>query len=348
MQTYLDAYVGRLRKEMEVLAMGRCNLDFADAMSALCTKPPFLTVGGEWLPAEDVELHFLRDIHPLVEPSRFEHSPIAVTITAETVRVFRNAELSASILEVARRDIQRARAAYIDLPHGSFPLGDDLQVRAILAVPDANGLRFTAAIGPRGSNKARRFSWSAGTNVVADGLQMQACATEMGSRIAFGISVTKYEMPVEHLLGGRPRKIAKLLREIEAGLVLSVAQLRSVLDSGGGEALVDLPHVALCDPRRATGNRKKTERENSFFRIRRLPHLRGVAIMQESRSDAFIAVDGVHAEPRRLIDVRGFFRMQPYGPRHSLRRLTWVPSHSRWIRDDGRTEMIALPRPLAA
>jgi hypothetical protein len=106
--------------------------------------------------------------------------------------------------------------------------------------------------------------------------------------------------------------------------------------------------VGLNDPRRRTGNRKKTERVNSFFRIRRLPHLRGVAVRAAYQLQPPRASDDDAAVRRRLVKVRGFFRMQPYGPRRSLRQLIWVPAHTRWIRDDGRVEMMPLLRPTPA
>lgn len=221
----------------------------------------------------------------------------------------------------------------------------NLQIRAILAVPDANGLRFAAAIAPRGSNKARHVSWRAGSDSLAGGAEVHACATDMGSHIAYGISVAECDEPIEHLLGRRPRRIRRLLREIEAVALLAVTQLRSTVDAGEGAALADLPYVGLSDPRRTTGNRKKAERENSLFRIKRLPHLRGVTVIAEATQAYRVSSDADVGSVFGIVNVRPFYRMQSYGPRHSLRRLIWVPAHSRRVRDDGRVEMIVVPRP---
>lgn len=348
MQTYLDAYTSRLRKELETAVGLKCSLDFPEVLREMCTRNPYLSVIQGTLPASQVELGFLRDIHPFVEPERFKTPPIAIMIGADTVSIFRNSDVNKSVGEAAARDISFACAAYVDLPHGAFPVGENMQIRAILAVPDVSGLRFTAAIGLGGSNKTRHFSWQAGSNVVTGGAEVNACATEMATHIHLGITVTECDEPIEHLLGRRPRRIRRVLREIETVALLSIAQFRSILDAGEGAAFVDLPYIGLGDQRRRTGNRKKTERENSFFRIRRMPHLRGVTVQAASRPQPLSASDDDAVARRRFVTVRGFFRMQPYGPRRSLRHLIWVRTHTRWIRDDGRVEMLALPRPAPA
>lgn len=344
MQTYLDAYIGRLRKEFEAQVGARCVLDFPDVLKNFCTRTPYLAVGPRPVQGSEIELAFFRDIHPFVEPQRFTTPPIAITIETETVDIFRNSDVSASVGEVAARDIAVARAAYVDFPHGSFPVDEAMQIRAVLAVPEAGGLRFIAAIGLRGSNKARHFSWRAGHDAVTGGPEVNACVTESPSLIHLGISVTECE-PIETLLGGRPRRIRRLLRQIETVMLLAVAQFRSTLDAGDDAALGGLPHVGLTDPRRRSGNRKKTERENSFFRIRRLPHLRGVTVQTANHSWQQAPVDNGTVVRRRLQQVRGFFRMQPYGEGRSLRRLIWVPPFTRWVLDDGRVEMLALANP---
>ncbi len=347
MQDYLDAYIARFRREFEAQVGTRCVLDFPSVLKNFCTRPPYLALGSGPVPGSEIELAFFRDIHPFVEPERFATPPIAIMIEAETVDVFRNSDVSASAGEAATRDITVARAAYVDFPHGSFPVGEAMQIKAALAVPEAGGLRFTAAIGSRGSNKARHFSWLAGSDAVTGGPEVSACVTERPPYIHLGITFTECE-PIEPLLGGRPRRIRRLLRQIETVTLLAVSQFRSIVDAGEDATLVELPYIGLADPRRRTGNRKKTERENSFFRIRRMPHLRGVTVQPAPHTRRHAGTDDDTPVRRRLQQVRGFFRMQPYGTGRSLRRLIWVPPFTRWVLDDGKVEMLVLSTPAPA
>jgi hypothetical protein len=170
--------------------------------------------------------------------------------------------------------------------------------------------------------KAQQTPWGDGVSQVerrsragvTDGTKVESSTKETDTHIALGLDMTEYEVPIEHLLGGRASKIRKLLREIERVLFLAVAQYRSIVDAGEDGALFEEPHVRLADPRRQTGNRKQTARANSFFRIKRLPHLRGVTIMTDSHARQLVASDRDDGARRKLVEVRPFYRMQPCHP----------------------------------
>lgn len=352
MRTSLDAYIDRLRKSLETRVDSNADFDFPIYLTQVCVEGPYYLTNAARLgvtAAFQVELRYFRDIHPFVEPEAFEAPAIAVTVTPETVDIFRNDDVNVSVRTVAEQDIGVARAAYVDLPHHSFRVGENMQIREVLAAPETDGgLRITAGIGLRGSNKTRHFSWLAGDVAVTGGTKVESSTKETVTHLALGLDMTEYDEPIEHLLGGRASKIRKLLREIERVLFLAVAQYRSIVDTDEDGALVEEPYVGLADPRRQTGNRKQTARANSFFRIKRLPHLRGVTIMIDGCARQRVASDRDDGARRKLVEVRPFYRMQPYGPKRSLRRLIWIPAHTRWVRDDGRVEMLALPRPAPA
>jgi hypothetical protein len=161
--------------------------------------------------------------------------------------------------------------------------------------------------------------------------------------VSLGISLGHFTLSIEDGLGGSVRRTRKLLREIEKVALLAVAQLRSFADAGEEEQLACLPHLGLTDPRRHRGNVKKVERENAIFRIRRLPHLRGVSIVENVGDVAGCnSTSEDWKGPRRQVAVRSFYRMQPYGPGRELRRLIQIAAHTRWVRDDGRVQMIQL------
>lgn len=344
---YLDVYAMRLRAGFEA-EIGTHAFDFATLLKDICRESEgLLARPDEHSPASQVELGFFAYMRPFVEPEAFQPSPVAVTVTSESVEIFRAGYVNGSVRDLAEEDIRAARAAYVDLPHGSFPVGENMQVRAILAAPEAGGrLRITAAIGQRGSNKAEHFSWLAGDAEVSTGASVSATSIDNEYFVTYKIDIIEADALNGLQLSLRPRAIRKLIREIEQVIFLAVAQHRSLIDRQEDGELEVLPHIGLTDPRRRTGNRKKTERENSFFRIKRLPYLRGVTVMAEAYQTSSIAADAVgDCTPGKLINVRPFYRMQAYGPRHSLRRLIWVPAHSRRVRDDGRVDMIVLPAP---
>jgi hypothetical protein len=182
----------------------RCGLDFPAVLKQMCTRNPYLSAIQGHLPASQVELRFLRDIHPIVEPERFPTPPIAIMLAGETLEIFRDGDVNASVSAAASGDIGLARAAYLDFPNASFPVCENMSIRAALVVPDADGLRVTAAIGPRGSNRARHFSWRAGSDAVTGGGEVRGSVTELPQQhLALGISVAEYDEPIELLLGSR-------------------------------------------------------------------------------------------------------------------------------------------------
>lgn len=342
---YLNTYAMALKASVEA-EIGTSALDFAAILKEVCRDSERSLKRPDDQPvAAKVELGVFADIRPFVEPEAFQSSPIAVAVAAESVQIFRSGHVSNSVAELAEVDIRSARAAYVDLPHGSFPVGESLQVGAILAAPEHGGrLRVTAAVGQRGSNKAMHFSWLAGDTVPARGGSVGTISIRNDYFVAYRFCVNDSDASRCPLSRQRPRQLSKLMREVERVIFLAVAQHRSLVDGQEDGDLEVLPHIGLGDPRRRTGNRKRTEREYSFFRIKRLPHLRGVTVMAEEYRDERIAAQAdLDCTPTKLIDVRPFYRMQAYGPQHSLRRLIWVPAHRRRIRDDGRVDMVVLP-----
>jgi hypothetical protein len=344
MQTYFDAIIARLRKDVAHGLVGVPSqfeeyLRQASSLSAVGAAPEH----GTPTPQSDLALRFFRYTRPLVAPAEFQKQPLALMLAAESVPVFREGDINASVRTVASEDIAAAGVAYVDIPHGAFPVGDDLHIRMIVAVPDAFGLRLVAAIAPLRSNRGRLFSWLLGDNTIQGAADVAGWVGRRPNGVSMGISLGHFTLSIEDGLAGSVRRTRKLLREIEKVALLAVAQLRSIADAGEEAQLACLPHVGLMDPQRHRGNVKKVERENAIFRIRRLPHLRGVRVVDDGDDVAGCNTTSADWDgPRRQVAVRSFFRMQPYGPGRELRRLIQVAAHTRWVRDDGRVEMIQL------
>jgi hypothetical protein len=349
MQTALDAYIDTLRKDIEREPIEGIAREFPELLRRVCDGSPYQLFGSETRelrPGSERQRRFFYDIYPFIEPHRFDTTPIAMMLAAGTPAIFREGKAHPSIRKVATDDIRAARVAYVELPHGSFPVGDRHQIRAVIIVPAENGtLRFTAAIGERGSNRTRHFFWHTDENSPADGVEVRGIVRKLPHHYGLGVSMIQHPVPIETVLGGRPRRIRKLLRQIETVALLAVAQYRSIVDAGGEAGLAELPHIAIADRRRSQGNRKQVARRNSFFRIRLLPHLGGIQVVAGDRKGPRLAFAKEAGGRRRLVTVRWFFRWQPYGPGRSLRRLILVQSYTRWIRDDGKAELVRLPLP---
>lgn len=349
MKTYIDDYVSRLRKAYQAEIGARGKLDVQAMLRDLLGYTALTLANGTTLhPSAEVELRFMEGIGPFIFPRLAGVSAAALTVTSETVGFFRTGNISRAVKAVAEADVETAGSVYLDFPHGAFPVGRDRQIRMILARQENGRLRITSAVAPRGSNKGRRFSWFAGEASVCGAADTQTWVAETDRQLLLGLNLDEPDQPIEPLLGRKPNQVRQLLRQIERVMFLAIAQRRSLIDAGDEVALIDLPHIGLADPKRRSGNSKQIERKNSFFRIKRLPHLHGIAVEQATYSGSRTVFRRGGEGPYRFVQVRGFYRMQPYGAKHRLRRLIWIPAHTRWVRDDGRIDMIALPRPMAA
>lgn len=285
---------------------------------------------------------FLCNLHLLMCPELADGSVSAFSVAAESVGFYRKSKPSGAVRAASLAEIGSQAVTFVNVPHHSFPIGGNLQIRGVLATLDAGRILLTAAVAPRGSNKVRHMRWRLGETSPEDVTDIWLRSyCQNGYKAEWNTQA--HEQGIEDHLGMKGRALAALLREIENVLLLTVAQYRSIVDAGEAD-VEEVPHLPIDDHRRRTGNRKAAARNFSLFRIRRLSHLDGITIMYErasnpSRSSPFFPHDG----PIRLCDVRGHFRMQPYGTKSALRKLIWVSPHERWIACDGRTVMHALP-----
>jgi hypothetical protein len=209
---------------------------------------------------------------------------------------------------------------YVDVPHGRLLVGEGLQIRAIFAIPGmtenesgelhwGGSVLVHALVAVAGSEHE---SGSVYAKVSSDDARPSALASDPQTPLG-GITIDGLAPA-----GGEDTALAIYLRVMEH----SVRFLRMTLayrrygPAGSQQAIGQTP------AERVAMNRFKPKKGESLFAMTRLLP----AADNLGRPDKIMNV-GWSLTARQ--EVSGHFRLQPYGPGASLRRLSWVAAYER-------------------
>jgi hypothetical protein len=256
-------------------------------------------------------------------------SPSAAVLSADIVHALSGATLSPEIRQRGRSEAMRRRLTYLDIPHGALRIGEGMQVRALFIagnqVPlEGEQVNFTAILTPPGRNCWRRIGWTEDRDIIIDDSRTMAdlryalvCTPEPGNDFA---------EPLEQAARRAGVALQDVLEDLEAFALLALTYMGTVEEGRDDAPWPVVPHIPLGHPRRRGRNAQQVAKRFSFFKAHRIGAVPG----------DFGRPSDQKAQGRTLgrrTEVRGHFRLQPYGPRGSLRRLQWILPHMRGPRD---------------
>jgi hypothetical protein len=181
-------------------------------------------------------------------------------------------------------------AWYIDLPHNSLLVGENLQARAIFSLPSTEGssVAMNTILTRPGSNKiVARLSWKWGEKPVA------------------GFALADFDV--------------NAVRDCIENLAALALLYKAV---AGAEHGADLPHKCASDMARNPRREARVRKKFSLFRVRRLSSPpEGFGGRHTHRQGGWqIAVRH---------KVSWHFKLQPHGPQRSLRKLVRIEGYER-------------------
>ena len=257
----------------------------------------------------------------------------AVRLTAELLEDLSKARAPDAVTDLWRGELDKAW--YLDFPHRGLLLGEGLQLRALFAgeIPHEGAWAVAILTAPGSDRNVSRIAWRIGSG--GGWHRNEPDVRVLGARVS-----EQGDASLDDLLvfGEVPPFDADYFREaVESLLALTILYATTRDTAAPGEMLPRItPEALSANPRKAAQKAKKF----SLFAIRHLA----------SPPDRFgrVRVAGRRWAGWRLDvrqEVRGFFRMQAHGPRHSLRRLQWIDGYERGPGDGRvRAEMQTLDR----
>jgi hypothetical protein len=346
MVTWLDWYVrwrmeasdarSKITRQMEMGATSPL-MAFAEEIEEICAysagkRDEFVKMVGNPKKAEEYALRcacmspFLRGFASLKMRKHFSPigRPLGIVLTRETATMLSDADPPrddwchhAFGSGVGQDNLN---GVYVDVPHGRLLVGEGLQIRAIFAIPgttenESGGLHWGgsvlvhALVTVAGSEHE---SGSVYAKVSSDDARPSALASDPKTPLG-GITINGLTPA-----GGEDAALAIYLRVMEH----SVRFLRMTLayrrygPAGSQQAIGQTP------AERVAMNRFKPKKGESLFAMTRLLP----AADNLGRPDKIMNV-GWSLTARQ--EVSGHFRLQPYGPGASLRRLSWVAAYER-------------------
>jgi hypothetical protein len=252
--------------------------------------------------------------------------PAAAVLSADIVHALSDATLSQEIRQRGRAEAMRRRLTYLDIPHGALRIGEGMQVRALFIAGNQDPLEgeqvnFTAILTPPGRNVWRRIGWTEDRNIIIDDGRTTAdvryalvCAPEPGNDFA---------EPLEQAARRAGVALRDVLQDLEAFALLALTYMGTVEEGRDDAPWPVVPHIPLDHPRRRGRKARQVAKTFSFFKAHRIGAVPGGF----GRPDDWEKGQG-RALGRRT-EVCGHFRLQPHGPRGSLRRLQWILPHMR-------------------
>jgi hypothetical protein len=257
------------------------------------------------------------------------HPPTASILSDDVVDALSGATISQEIRQRGRAEALRRRLTYLDLPDRSLMIGEGMQVRALFIGGDrtqsGEQVNFTAILTPPGRNTWRRVGWTEDRSMIindnrpgGDLRYPLVCTPEPGN---------DFTEPLEQAAERAGVVLQDVLEDIEAFALLALTYMGTAEEGRGHEPWPAVPHIPLDHPRRRGRNAQQVAKKFSFFKAHRIG-----AVPEGLRRPA----DRNQGQGRTLgrrTEVRGHFRLQPHGPRGSLRRLQWIAPHMRGPRD---------------
>jgi len=241
--------------------------------------------------------------------------PLGLLLTRSTANLLSNAVPLNIPDETWRSALGVGRAVYVDVPHGAILLdvgterSDMLQLRAIFAAPfmppDMPGhTLFIAQMTDRGSERGRG---RVGGLLSPDGqiLRFGSAAT--------GRTATDWTL--------RPPFVHSETEKMALGRAGTFLRLVLAYHFFGPSAARE-PVAATPTERLRSGKPRKDE---SLFAFTRLHHSDAVGRSRETIPSSWSLTNRQ--------EVSGHFKLQPYGPQQSLRRLIWVDAYERGPED---------------
>lgn len=247
-----------------------------------------------------------------------ELAPLALAPEREVIEAFRDTRPSEDVRSFAVGALAEHRGFYVDVPQRSVPLGcGRLELRAIFGIVEGTRIHFSAVLTAAGEGSARRLHWMPHCpETKLDNLHHPRAAAMGASRTGGPL------LELGTLLDQEKIDIAELRTTVEDLALLCVTHAKT---AAGGEqpAWLELPHMARDDVRRQGRRAGANAKKFSLFRVQRL-EARG---LRRDGTCEPSAPTGIQQSVRSR--VTGHYRLQAHGPRHSLRRLTWIAEHMR-------------------
>lgn len=233
--------------------------------------------------------------------------PLGLVLTRPTAALLANAKPPAD--DSSWRSALGERTAYIDVPHGAVRIGDTLQLRAIfvrkMQNPYVDQSMVIAVVTDRGSEQGRG--------------RMLALLQGADGRVVPALDESRKPLTELSLLPPFTKfEIEPLAREQTVDFLRLALAYHFFGPKEAQEAVSATPTHRL--------NQGKPRKDESLFAMMRLEPAKD-RLGRPTESMAAIWSLTTRQE------VSGHFKLQPYGPGLTLRRLIWVPPYSRGPED---------------
>lgn len=248
--------------------------------------------------------------------------PLALQLTPQVLRSLAAADVSPDITRFGREIAEEHGSVYIDTPSNDYVLNGRYALRAMIV--DTSGVRlsknennqiqigisglkaclisFTAVFYDLEERTYRRIAWDEGSDHVT------------GKGLLNWQSVIMEKADVE---------TKDIMSDLENLFWLTLAYVKTEEESGDVD-YDELPHLAYDHDRRKGRKAAQVAKKFCLFRVKKITGGNNIGRYTNSTSRDRLPGIGM-----RLHEVRGHFRLQPFGVGRSQRRLQWIEAFKR-------------------
>lgn len=255
-----------------------------------------------------------------------DKKPLALQLTPQVLRSLAAADISNDIKKLGREIAEKHGSVYIDTPSNEYVLNDRYALRALIV--DTSGIRLSqtkpGAIGITISGlKACVISFTA-VFFDLEWRTYRRIAWDEGSDQVTGKGLLNWQSVIMEKADVETKSI---MSDIENLFWLSLSYMKT--EEENGDIVYDeLPYLAHDHARRQGRKAAQTAKKFCLFRVKKITG--GTSLGRHANSSSRDRLPGIGV---RLHEVRGHFRLQPFGVGRSQRRLQWIEAFKRGSTD---------------
>ncbi|TIN28598.1 MAG: hypothetical protein E5Y31_11285 [Mesorhizobium sp.] len=248
--------------------------------------------------------------------------PLAMALDREVVNELVGTRLSLEVRQYAREAVSRHGAIYLDIADRALLFGNTLQLCALFVTEAKGGVRFCAVFAEPGRKDVRRVAWLEGDDRLLTDQYHDRDVRKFQTHI--GVFAPPLRSLVE-IARDAGVDLHEVLKGLESFAYLATTYTLTEMEVAEGQAWEMLPHLPAGHERRLGRKAAANAKKFSLFRVWR------VTARRLDRGQRKNSGEGWRLGHR--VRVSGHYRLQPYGPKRSQRRLRWIAQHERGPRD---------------
>ncbi|TPK91518.1 hypothetical protein [Mesorhizobium sp. B2-4-17] len=249
-------------------------------------------------------------------------APLAAALDRDVVRELTGTRLSPEVRRYAREAVARHRTVYLDIADRALLFGDALHVGALFVAEVESGLRFTAVFGEVGHKAVRRLTWLEGGDWILTDQHHDENIRKFHAHTGMAVPALR---PLTDIARDAGIELREVLEGLENFAYLATTYTLTEMEHAERQPWEMLPYRPANHECRHGRKSSAAAKKFSLFRVWR------VSARHLDRGERNSGTGGWKLGHR--VRVSGHYRLQPFGPKRSQRRLRWIAQHERGPRD---------------